>query len=248
MSIAKPRRRWFSFSIKVLLLLLTVLSVWLGVQVERVHRQRALKAAILKAGGQLQYDYETDRVNSRARGTPPGPEWLRNLVGVDYFARIEKVIFTGATDQDVMQLERRDGLRSLFVLCHGKERITSVGMKHLGELTSLEHLWVTNSDQITDEGLVGLERLHHLKVLNLSFLPRVGDAGIKHLAKLSNLKVLGLSGTQLSDAGLEHLKNLKKLQFLTVTVTKVTKAGADRLRKALPKCKVDFGPVADPSA
>jgi hypothetical protein len=98
---AKPRRRWFQFSLRSLLILITVLAVWLGLQVNRVNRQRRAVEAITELGGQFSYDYQRKPGLSGGvfiRGTmgpvphsysdrvePPGPAWLRRLMGEHYF-------------------------------------------------------------------------------------------------------------------------------------------------------------------
>ena len=66
------------------------------------------------------------------------------------------------------------------------------------------------------------------------------DKAMEHLKGLSQLRVLWLYGTKVTDAGLEHLKGLSQLQVLRLNGTKVTEAGVAKLRKALPKCKIDW--------
>ncbi len=36
-------------------------------------------------GGSVEYDYEYDDGNKVPNAEPPGPQWLRNLLGLDYF-------------------------------------------------------------------------------------------------------------------------------------------------------------------
>ena len=43
---SKPRRRWFQFSLRTLLVLVTVLCVWLAMTAERARKQRKAVAAI----------------------------------------------------------------------------------------------------------------------------------------------------------------------------------------------------------
>ena len=52
------RRRWFRFSLRMLLVVVTVLCVWLGFKVNAARRQKEAVEAILKAGGQVSYDYQ----------------------------------------------------------------------------------------------------------------------------------------------------------------------------------------------
>ena len=66
---SKPRRRWFQFSLRTLMVLVTVLCVWLGLVSERARKQREAVAAIEALGGWVWYDYQ----NSGQE--PPGPKW-----------------------------------------------------------------------------------------------------------------------------------------------------------------------------
>ena len=60
---SKPRRRWFQYSLRTLLVLVTVLCVfcvWLGLVSERARKQREAVAAIEAMGGVVYYDYQVD--------------------------------------------------------------------------------------------------------------------------------------------------------------------------------------------
>ena len=52
------RRRWFRFSLRMLLVVVTVLCVWLAIKVNAARRQKEAVAAILSAGGTVNYDYQ----------------------------------------------------------------------------------------------------------------------------------------------------------------------------------------------
>ena len=96
-----------------------------------------------------------------------------------------------------------------------------------------------DASQVTDAGLEHLDSFSHLQELSLADT-QVTDAGLEHLKGLSQLKQLWLDRTQVTDAGLEHLDGLFQLQVLSLNGTKVTAAGVAKLRKALPKCKIDW--------
>ena len=90
---ASPKRRWLQFSLRTLFILTALLAVWLGFYVKRVRDQRETVAAILKAGGTVAYDYQSPPKVSPGgplypTARPPGPSWLRNLIGEDYFVTV----------------------------------------------------------------------------------------------------------------------------------------------------------------
>ncbi len=74
----KPKRRWFQFSLRALLVFVLPTSIgmsWFGVRLHRVRRQRGAVKAIQKAGGWVNYE----------EPEPWGPPWLRELLGDDFF-------------------------------------------------------------------------------------------------------------------------------------------------------------------
>ncbi len=240
MTDTKPRRRWFAYSVRTLLLLITVVAIWLGVQVDRAHRQRSLLAVIQKANGQPSYDYQFD---ANWMGVwdpkPPGPEWLRNLIGVEYFSNITGAFYWHATDDDIKPLCGYDSIRSINFLLDNNSHVTDEGLKYLAALPSLEDLAVQGSKDLTDNGLKYFASLKHLKSLALCY-SNVTDAGLKRLSALHQLGWLWLTGTQVTDAGLQHLKTLDHLEMLILNETQVTKGGVADLQKALPHCQIEF--------
>jgi hypothetical protein len=66
------------------------LQIWLGFFNTPAERQRKAVEAIRGQGGCVEYDYEWGQPISKyvPPRTPPGPEWLRNLIGIDYLATV----------------------------------------------------------------------------------------------------------------------------------------------------------------
>jgi hypothetical protein len=54
-----PRRRYFTFSLRTLFLVLTALAVWLGIIASRASEQREVVEAIEALGGTVRYDWQT---------------------------------------------------------------------------------------------------------------------------------------------------------------------------------------------
>ena len=72
---------------------------------------------------------------------------------------------------------------------------------------------------------------------------KVSGTGLKHLLGLTELRELRLSGTSVTDVGSARFKGMLQLRLLEVDNTYVTEAGVKDLRKALPACRIDCGPV-----
>ena len=54
----RPRRRWFQYSRRSFLVVVTSLAVWLGIVVNRAGEQQEAVKAIEALGGHVTYDWE----------------------------------------------------------------------------------------------------------------------------------------------------------------------------------------------
>ena len=106
----KPRRRWFQFSLRTVLIGVTVAACgmgWLGVRVKDARKQAAAVTAVEKLGGFVCYDFQADSMGDgvSALGTP-GPAWLRAILGDDFFRSVWLVTFAGTsiTDAELQRL------------------------------------------------------------------------------------------------------------------------------------------------
>ena len=164
----KLKRRWYQFSLRTLLVVVTVATVAFGVLVEyRRYRARVnAVAAIEKLGGKVTSTYEE---RERRFDDPGGHD--APLSAVTFYLNI--------TDADLKHLK---GLPELKVLDLTNEAlITDVGLEHLKGLTNLEHLSLRNT-KVTDAGLEHLEGMTKLESLDLRFT-KVTDKGVKKLQK-----------------------------------------------------------------
>jgi hypothetical protein len=106
----KSTRRWFQYSLRSFLVLLTAVAVWLGVIVNRAREQRETVKAIEALMGRVQYDWQPKMVEvtvtlngvqnvkgwrreNASNTAPDAPDWLRRLVGDEYFQEVEEIEF-----------------------------------------------------------------------------------------------------------------------------------------------------------
>ena len=208
----KRKRRWFQFSLRTLLIFTAIAAVavgWLGKRMEQKRNEREAMEALVKLGCYVEYDYEMEDPNAK----PPGPDWLRDVLGENFFSEVVCV-----------SVMRRPPI------------LSDSGLVNLKGLTQLQTLDL-NGTKVTDAGLmhvIGLPRLDFLSLANTA----VSDAGLPQLNGLPRLQTLNLTGTQVTDAGLARLNGLTKLQMLELHATNVTDAGVEDLQKALPNCKI----------
>ncbi len=196
--------RWsFQFSLRSLLFLAVVVAVpcsWLAAEIKQAEKQRSAKTAFRRFAGIIAYDYE----RTGPQRKPPRPDWLRRLLGEDFFADIEFVCL-GAddsfTDVEMAHVASLPRLKDLNL--YGAA-IDNAGMEYIRGLRQLESLDIGGAN-ITDAGLEQLKGLARLRKLDLGDT-HITDAGLKHLQGLSQMQVLSLYSTQVTDAGLKHLQ------------------------------------------
>lgn len=190
MTTPKPKRRWLRFSLRTLLVFVVVLSVpltWFAWRLEKARRQREAVEAILGLGGVVAYDYQVDESGEWIEGAEPtAPEWLRKLLGDDFFCDV------------------------LCVDVFPAPKFGDDEARHLKGLTELEHLYLFS--QISDSGLAHLEGLTKLKTLSLNGT-QISDSGLAHLEGLTRLETLYLHGSlftlddmQVTGEGIQELQ------------------------------------------
>jgi hypothetical protein len=274
---AGMKSRWFRFSLRTLLLLIAVLCIWLGIQVNAARRQREAVAVLLNAGAEIYYDYQmVPLVTATPPGSfappgirlpdtwadvsqlPPGPAWLRERIGDDYFRTVVDVycrgtfqksdldelvelphvkefvlVGTGFHDEDLTALGE---LRQLEVLQFSGTPINGSILAQLPNPRRLKNLHLSHTN-IDDTALEEIEKMTGLEVLGLDGT-HVTDAGLRHLRNLTNLRNVYLQNTQITDAGLQHLSGLKTLTLVVLGPSPVTQDGVSALRAALPSANI----------
>ena len=227
------RRRWFRFSLRMLLVVVTVLCVWLAFKVNAARRQKLAVEAILRAGGTVWFDYHNVPVpgvpNSKFNrdAAPPGPAWLREVIGQDYFRTADCVDFI---DRAIKQSDLAQVAQLPELIC--------VNLNSTKIVDGTGHM-----RPIADYDLVFLERLtklHDLVLSNYTGMGLVTDAGLERVQNFADLDELYLRNNKISDAGLRYLTGLKKLKTLDLEGTQVTPLGIRDLRKALPNCWISY--------
>jgi hypothetical protein len=143
--------------------------------------------------------------------TPPGPAWLRNQIGDDYF-------------RDVVRL----GLDKCPIAKADLARLADFPRL---EVLSLNETQIFDRDSLTghpvqDSDLPFLTRTPRLRYLNLSSA-LIDGSGLASLVSVRSLKHLDLDGTRLDDEGMKQVGKLTALEYLALPGTKVTDAGLD---------------------
>ena len=99
---------------------------WLGWLVRGSRIQREAVAAIVKAGGNVAYDWQWKNSGAIQGGTPWAPRWLVDMFGVDYFGHVAVVALPSDSDDE---------------------------LSHVGNLGHLQYLVIQSPGILTDAGL-----------------------------------------------------------------------------------------------
>jgi hypothetical protein len=146
---AKPKRRLLQFSIRTVLIVLTIFCITLG-WTEQARKQRNAVAWIYQIGGAVEYAYEIENC------PPPGLKWLRERLGVDYFDAVVLVFLQG-TVSDMSPLVVLTSLEELYVVDAQVSEVTP-----LARLTKLRHLQLSGAQVRDVSPLARLTNLQHL--------------------------------------------------------------------------------------
>jgi hypothetical protein len=150
-------RRWFQFSLRSLLLLITAFAIWLGWEVETVRREKEALKAIEVMGGEVM-------ALDPAKGIPRYALFNQQAVRLEDGSVIWPPGYEGG------------------LLGYGPQlTLTDDGMKHIGRLTDIEFLSL-NGVPITDAGLRRIHQLKHLQKIHIVGTA-ITDAGIAELKK-----------------------------------------------------------------
>jgi hypothetical protein len=231
---AKPRRRWRTISLRASLLLVALVAVLLGRQVDLARAQRQAVTMMENSGGILIFDDEIDDEGEirpiSAQTRPAFDRWLMRTLGDDYVRRARYLWFSPSRDRRLTEVAWL-AMEDLPDLVHVDLQEMDLGDEHLAILRRyprLRYLDLGGNGRITDAGLAHLAGLRDLRHLNLN-RTAIGDAGLARLRALSRLEWLGLRGTLVSDAGLAPLRGMLRLRLLNLSEAWIGDAGLTHL-------------------
>lgn len=233
------KSRWWQFSLRRMIIWVTILGIalgWLGNEVLRARRQRLIVEEIQRLGGSARYDYDPTEI----RGTRPHQRsrgrWLTELVGPDLFAHVSGVYFgenTNATDEDMKFLSELPRLKAVELFGAGITDATIERLKNARHLRGL-HLDDTLCTTVAVSRLPAAPSLEHFTLLGVT----VNDANMPPLEVMKNLQSLNACSFSrskgnlraLTDKGLVHIARLEKLEALYLSGADITDDGLQQLR------------------
>lgn len=233
--------RRFQFSLRTLLVVFTILSVWTGVYVQRARRQRdAVDFLRQQPGVDVQYDYE-DASKKLGSGSAVKP-LSAQLLGIDMVANVSGVMVLGwdkrraapFDDADLVQVGAFPKLKHLRL---DGTKVTDRGLSSLAYLRHLQSLYLRGSS-VTESGLAYVSQLPELKAMILDCPISINQEGYAFLAQAPSLRFLDLRETPVTDSNLLRLSRSESLRELHVSGRNLTAAGPTEFQRSNPRCKL----------
>ena len=214
-----PKKHWIRFSLRTLLLLVTVLAIWLGLQVQRAQNQRSAVRMIQQLGGSVEYDYQYRGNLFVDDAQPSAPKWLRKWIGDDFFVNVV-VVHLSNTTADNSDLKSLSHLKLLKRLYLAETSVTGQGLELLARCNQLEALNLSGT-RVNDDDMTLISGFSNIRWLNVQGTS-ITDKSLQHIGALMRLEFLCLDGTDMTDAGLVYLSQLVNLRQLFFSDTQVT--------------------------
>lgn len=222
-------RNWLRFSLRTLLIAISICGILLGIRVNAARRQSQAVAELLKMGCEVGYDFDTD---ANGYGIPLArsyvPDWIISQTGPDLFHNVVYVnLQYGDKDGQPIPSQLQNLAPALTQVARLPRPLHLVlsdladddALVEVGKLRSLHKLAVWGNDAITDAGIRHLTNLHGLRELRIigAIDMKLTDKSLRDLGTMPHLEVIYISGLRFTDEGLSQLRNLRRLRELTVS-------------------------------
>jgi len=178
----KRKRRWFSFSLRTLLLVVTACCLFLGWWTNSAQRQKRAVAWVEESRGIVYYDWHVDDDGNVDDSIELEPNWLRDWLGVDYVHQVTGAAFYETKISDLSALADLKNLEKLYL-----NNTQGSDLSPLADLKNLEWLILIDTQVIDLSPLADLKNLNYLYIDNT----KVSEEEIQKLKKaLPKLEVV----------------------------------------------------------
>ena len=197
---SRPRSFWPRFTLRIVLVLMTLLCILLAIWTHRARAQRQLVERI----GEVYYDYQ-GRIHYDERDDPsspgllerrsPVPQWLLDRLGVDFFHNVH---VAWVQDQSVIPELYRLDLQELNII---SDDVTDADIEHLTNLRNLDQITIFPHGRYSGRD---------------PQLTPVTDRTLEIIGSLPRIEKVGLCGTGFTAEGLASLAKAKKLRMVYI--------------------------------
>ncbi len=188
-------------------------------------------------------EFPSDNTFDVTKGTP-GPDWLREKIGDDYFRSLVSIGLADRQAGSMTLVKAISQLRDLWWLDLARNRITDEMIPSLTSLKQLRVLILDRNPELTDDGLARLTSLSNLEVLSVNLVPRITGAFLKDARQMSRLRELDVQFTPFEGANLRFLAGHPEIHRLTMRKTKISDDDMQHLT-TIPQLRLlDIGDTA----
>ena len=229
----KHRGRWLSFSLRTMVLLLTVVCLflgWIGPKWVEAQREKAAVEMIAAAGAMIQYDYQDNWEHGDPDPVPHGAFVLRYLLGEHILSRATTVYFyPGSKPNEAADILPE--LTQLRTVTFGTDvELTDASVEALAGCENLTKIWMA-SGVISANQLAILSRAKSIQHLNLCDRS-ASDACLQQLHRFPNLRSLSIDSTLTTDIGFQAIAEVSSLESLVArSIPNVTNQGVTPLHR-----------------
>ena len=123
----------------------------------------------------------------------------------------------------------------------GNKKVTKQGLQNLDGLRNCFML-IFDSSSLDHDALLSLPPMPTLTILDVD-RTTVDSAAFARISQYPLLHKIEARKTKIDDQIGDYLQHNRKLEIVRAQGTKVSAEGAERLRKRLPDCLIDYGPM-----
>lgn len=244
------RRRLPRVSLRLLLVAVTLCSIWFARVASTTKRQKDAVTAISQHGGRVIYSIEVDSFSTvssiRSRLLMAAVEYVdldlilpvtevrSRYLEAPSLQRGEKYAPSSIVDT----LPDLPSIQTLYLTHTEIQNADLASLSHLGDLRRLD-LSMTRLHEGDLSSIESLDLVH----LNLS-RTRVNDEGLKSLAKMTNLETLNLTRTKVTGHGLRYIQSLPRLKTLRIERSLVSSDDCERFKQLRPDVNVKWSALS----
>jgi hypothetical protein len=206
-------RAWMRFSLRAVILVLTMGCIGLAYFFNHCRRERAAVDAVVRAGGKVSFERQGETPTQKV------PVWLRSLLGEEPFRTPLYVTLRGKEIDDEFLASHLPAFGSAERLVIKSPNVSDKGLAYLPNKAAYEILWL-DCAEVTDAGMEHLAVLKRIDSLALN-CDRLTPVGIRRLKGLVVVRDFISVRDERNREALRLLESEVEFSFVTCPATAV---------------------------
>ena len=239
--LGKTRKRiqnWLRFSVRALIVLVTIVAIWLGLFANQARDQEVAVAAVLGAGGFVQYDIEhAEAYWSMPLAQQPGFKELHSVIPTRWNIRVRQWMRPILGQHFVDNVVTIGFWRNDAMLASDEFVQEQIRQRNLANTAGFQDHASLAYPTLTRDQWKQIQKLKRLEEIHI-FDNMVTDDDMRSIAQLLSLRLVFGGTDEITDEGLLYLRQAKKLEIVQFAGDKITDKGLLALQQELPNCRV----------